>query len=168
MTSKWGKIKLVTHEPQASVSQMFSPHFDVFCDLLLMITEQTQGNMECICTMIRKEQRLIKIPASYHLLDCLRIWASLGFFYPACRGYIFAVWAGVRKVASANSRSIFYRACAKFVSTFRLCLSGSSFFLYLSCKQFFQKVFNVFTCSKQNNGENVLQKLWVSRNDDTR
>ena len=26
--------------------------------------------------------------------------------YPASRGYIFAVWAGVRKVASADNRSI--------------------------------------------------------------
>ena len=34
--------------------------------------------------------------------------------YPASRGYIFSVWAGVRKVASADNRSIFYRACAKF------------------------------------------------------
>ena len=38
--------------------------------------------------------------------------------YPASRGYIFAVWAGVRKVASADNRSIFYRACAKFVTWF--------------------------------------------------
>ena len=36
--------------------------------------------------------------------------------YPARRGYNFAVWAGVRKVASAENRSIFYRACAKFVT----------------------------------------------------
>ena len=34
------------------------------------------------------------------------------------RGYIFAVWAGVRKVASADNRSIFYRACAKFITRF--------------------------------------------------
>ena len=38
--------------------------------------------------------------------------------YPASRGYIFAVWAGVRKVASTDNRSIFYRACAKFVTLF--------------------------------------------------
>ena len=37
MTSKCGKNKEVAHEPQASVSlnQMFLPHFDVLCDLLL-------------------------------------------------------------------------------------------------------------------------------------
>ena len=40
--------------------------------------------------------------------------------YPASRGYIFAVWAGVRKVASADNRSIFYRACAKFVTRFAI------------------------------------------------
>ena len=38
--------------------------------------------------------------------------------YPASRGYIFAIRAGVRKVASADNRSIFYRACAKFVTRF--------------------------------------------------
>ena len=40
------------------------------------------------------------------------------FTYPASRGYIFAVWDGERKVASADNRSIFYRACAKFVTRF--------------------------------------------------
>ena len=38
--------------------------------------------------------------------------------YPASRGYIFAVGAGVRKVASTDNRSIFYRACAKFDTRF--------------------------------------------------
>ena len=46
MTSKCGKNKKVTHEAQPSVSLMFLPHFDVFCDLLL---NQTHGNMESIC-----------------------------------------------------------------------------------------------------------------------
>ena len=54
------------------------------------------------------------------------VWHSIRNFlvdepvysYPASRGYIFAVWAGVRKVASADNRSIFYRACAKFVTRF--------------------------------------------------
>ena len=31
--------------------------------------------------------------------------------YPASRGYIFVVWNGVRKVDSADNRSIFYCAC---------------------------------------------------------
>ena len=35
MTSKCGKNKEVAPEPQASVSLMFFPHFDVICDLLL-------------------------------------------------------------------------------------------------------------------------------------
>ena len=38
--------------------------------------------------------------------------------YAASGGYIFAVWAGVWNVASADNRSIFYRACAKFVTQF--------------------------------------------------
>ena len=35
MTSKCGKNKKVAHEAQPSVSLMYSPHFDVLCDLLL-------------------------------------------------------------------------------------------------------------------------------------
>ena len=30
------------------------------------------------------------------------------------------------------------------------------FFLYISCKQFPRKIFNVFSCSKQSNAENIL------------
>ena len=45
MTSKCGKNKK-WYEPQASVSLMLLPHFDVF---LYYITEQTHGNMESIC-----------------------------------------------------------------------------------------------------------------------
>ena len=37
MTSKCGKNKEVAHERQVSVSLMFVPHSDVFCDLLLRI-----------------------------------------------------------------------------------------------------------------------------------
>ena len=33
MTSKCRKNKEVAHKPQASVSVMFLPHFDVLCDL---------------------------------------------------------------------------------------------------------------------------------------
>ena len=35
MTSKCGKNKKVADEAQPSVSLMFLPHFDVFCNLLL-------------------------------------------------------------------------------------------------------------------------------------
>ena len=35
MSSNCGKNKDVEHELQASVSLVFSPRFDVFCDLLL-------------------------------------------------------------------------------------------------------------------------------------
>ena len=34
MTSKYGKNKGVAHEAWPSVSLMFLPHFDVFCDLI--------------------------------------------------------------------------------------------------------------------------------------
>ena len=35
MTSKCGKNKKLAHQAQPSVSLMFLPRFDVFCDLLL-------------------------------------------------------------------------------------------------------------------------------------
>ena len=38
--------------------------------------------------------------------------------YPASRGYIFAEWAVVQWVASADNSSIFYGACTKFVKWF--------------------------------------------------
>ena len=40
------KNKKVAHEANPSVSLMFLPHFDVFCNLL---PNQTNGNMESIC-----------------------------------------------------------------------------------------------------------------------
>ena len=48
------------------------------------------------------------VDSGLQVLDC----------YPASRGYIFALWAVVGKVASVDNRSIFYRACAKFVTRF--------------------------------------------------
>ena len=51
------------------------------------------------------------------ILWLLSFWEQCNC-YPATRSYIFAVWAGVRKVASTVNRSIFYRACAKFVTPF--------------------------------------------------
>ena len=38
--------------------------------------------------------------------------------YPASSGYIFAVWAVMRKEASADSGSSFYLTCAKFITWF--------------------------------------------------
>ena len=38
--------------------------------------------------------------------------------YPVSRGYIFALWAVVGKVAFADNHSIFYYACVKFVTWF--------------------------------------------------
>ena len=51
--------------------------------------------------------------------------------YPTSRGSNFAVWGVMRKVASTNHRSTFYRASAKFVtrfaSKFNRRLNGASF-----------------------------------------
>ena len=46
------------------------------------------------------------------------VFSSFCPTYSASRSYIFAVWAGVWKVASADNRSIFDRVCAKFVTRF--------------------------------------------------
>ena len=38
--------------------------------------------------------------------------------YPGSRGYFCVVWAGMRKVASVDNRSILYHTCARFVMWF--------------------------------------------------
>ena len=43
MTSQRGKNKKVAFEAELSVSLMFSPHFEVFCDLLLCKTMATKS-----------------------------------------------------------------------------------------------------------------------------
>ena len=49
--------------------------------------------------------------------------------YPGSRGYFCVVWAGMRKVASANNHSILYRTCARVITQFSSkkssCLSPS-------------------------------------------
>ena len=118
MTSKCGKNKEVTHEPQASVSLMFLPHFDVFCDLFL--NRSTAKIMESIITLFYTVIRILihmSLPASY----CLTV-----------RGFVI-VWAFLSPKCYFRSRLLF--------------------FIYM----FFEKFFNVLLCSKQNNGENILQ-----------
>ena len=46
---------------------------------------------------------------------------------------------------------------AFFKSLMLLFVSASSFLLYPTCMEFLQKVFHVFSCSKQNNGENIYK-----------
>ena len=77
MTSKCGGNKEVTHEPQASVSLMFLPHFDVFCDLLLNRPTATWNLFVLYNDQKRKETdtHTCLVP-----LDCSRICTSLGFF----------------------------------------------------------------------------------------
>ena len=75
MTSKCGKNKEVAHEPQASVSLMFLPHFDVCCDLLLNRPTATWNLFVLYNDQKRKktDTHTCLVP-----LDCLRICASLG------------------------------------------------------------------------------------------
>ena len=46
MTSKCGKNKSGTRGVAECVTSVLTPHFDVFCDILL---NQTHGNMESVC-----------------------------------------------------------------------------------------------------------------------
>ena len=59
MTSKCRKNKKVAHEAQSSVSLMFLPHFDVFCDLLLNRRTAT-WNLFVLCN--KKLKYTEKIP----------------------------------------------------------------------------------------------------------
>ena len=65
MTSKCRKNKEVAHEPQASVSLLFLPHFDVLCDLLLNRPTATWNLF--VLYNDQKRKRPIHIPASNRL-----------------------------------------------------------------------------------------------------
>ena len=76
MTSKCGKNKEVAHEPQASVSVMFLPHFDVLCDLLLNRPTATWNLF--VLYNDQKRKKTDTHTAFPVALDCLRICVSLG------------------------------------------------------------------------------------------
>ena len=79
MTSKCNKNNEVGHEPQASVSLMFLPHFDVLCDLLLSRPTATWNLFVLYNDQKRKktDTHTCLVP-----LDCSMISASLGIFFP--------------------------------------------------------------------------------------
>ena len=74
MTSKCGQNNEVAHEPQASVSLMFLPNFDVLCDLLLNRPTATWNLFVLYNDKKRKktETHTCLVP-----VDCSRICASL-------------------------------------------------------------------------------------------
>ena len=144
MTSKCGKNNEVAHEPLASVSLIF------FCNLLLNLTRLyyngSTAKSHSTTTQYRQLRRLHGIYLFYTMirkkkktdthtcllrLDCSRICASLDIFLT------------------------FFKSQAL------LFVTASSFFLYLNCtvivNSFFEKFFNVFPCSKHNNGEYILE-----------
>ena len=65
MTSKCRKNKEVAHKPQASVSLLFLPHFNVLCDLLLNRPTATWNLF--VLYNDQKRKRPIHIPASNRL-----------------------------------------------------------------------------------------------------
>ena len=62
MTSKCGENKKVAHEAQPSVSLMFLPQFDVFCDLLLNRRTATWNLF-----VVLKKQKLLMVTSSMRL-----------------------------------------------------------------------------------------------------
>ena len=77
MTSKCGQNNEVAHEPQASVSLMFLPNFDVLCDLLLNRPTATWNLFVLYNDQKRKktDTHTCLVP-----LDCWNICASLDIF----------------------------------------------------------------------------------------
>ena len=61
----------------------------------------------CLCqTLLSTSQGIYQVLHTCHLkIDSIVVPLIMRQLYPASRGYIFTVRAGVRKVASANNRS---------------------------------------------------------------
>ena len=74
MTSKCGKNNEVAHEPQASVSLMFLPHFDVPYDLLLNRPTATWNLLVLYNDQKRKKTDTLTCLVP---LDCSRICPGL-------------------------------------------------------------------------------------------
>ena len=68
----------MAHEPQASVSLMFLPHFEALCDLLLNRRTATWN----LFVKLYNDQKRKKTDTHTCLvpLDCSKICASLGIF----------------------------------------------------------------------------------------
>ena len=63
MTSKYGKNKKVAHAV-LSVSLMFLPHFDVFCDLHVLLNRcMATWNLLGFFYIIRKQRRMLMMPS---------------------------------------------------------------------------------------------------------
>ena len=77
MTSKYVKNKEVAHEPQASVSLMFLPHFDVLCDPLL---NRPKATWNLFVLYNDQKRKTTDTHTCLVLLDFSRICASLGIF----------------------------------------------------------------------------------------
>ena len=76
MTSKCGKNKEVADKPQASVSLMFLPHFDILCDLLLNRPTATWN----LFVLYNDQKKKTDTHTCLVPLDCSKICASLGIF----------------------------------------------------------------------------------------
>ena len=116
--------------------------------------------LPCACAVILTHfdvfcDLLLKRPtATWNLFQCLQ-------------------WSEKRLInLPAFNRLTLSRICASlgiFRSQTLLFVSASSFFFFLLVNSFFEKFFNVFTCSKRNIGENIIfEEQRVCRSDDTR
>ena len=92
ITSKSVKNKEVAHEPQASVSLMFLPHFGVFCDLLLNRPTATWN----LFFFIQWSEKTDKIT----LPRTVRLFFLLFFLYLTCNQFL-------RNVFFSNCQELF-------------------------------------------------------------
>ena len=79
MTSKCRKNKEVAHEPQASVSLLFLPHFDVLCDLLLNRPTET-WNLLVLYNDQKRKRTGSNVLFSFHtrVVDWMHKWRVCG------------------------------------------------------------------------------------------
>ena len=100
--SKCGKNNEVAHEPQASVSLMFLPHFDVLCDVLLHRPTAT-WNLFVLCD----DQKRKKTDTHTCLvpLYCSRICASLGIFKSQTLLFVSASFFSLSYLYTVSSKS---------------------------------------------------------------
>ena len=179
MRSKCGKNKdggtrrlLVEHEPQASVSLMFLPHFDVFCDLLLnrpclVPRPQYSHATKAFRVTWSKRRREPRIRHWSELTE--RDWGELRRQEQTHGDICFIQWKGKKKRRTHTCLHVPVdrsRICASLGS---FLVPNATFRLYL----FFSSLSHLYTVSLKGfptpslAQRRIIAKLRVFRSDDT-
>ena len=115
MTSKCAENKEVVHEPQASLSlQMFLPHFDIFCDLLLNRPTATWNLFVFYNNQKRKktDTHTCLVPLNYS-----RICTSLGTYFSPKRYFSSLLLFSLSHLHTVSSKSFFKSFAKTFCKT---------------------------------------------------